>query len=274
METHRTGQCAGCLHARQCAGCRRWGWKTYLSVCQAVRWVQKVGLGDPLVCMPGSALGAEGGAWRLTGLHARPCAGCRRWGLETHWSACQALRWVQKVGLEDPHDQPVCRMAGIAALVQSGWRCSPFTVWLAMQPLLDLRLEVWPLLEMWLAKRPLLEMRLAKWPLLIVAGDAALAQCVPVEGRVWQWLTPACGGGQGVREVEEWMSRSSGIPLEELRPYMFLFRDKDASGHLLRRAPLQPPHSGRVDTDYTMRCACSRGSVHRCACQSFSRMRC
>ena len=55
---------------------------------------------------------------------------------------------------------------------------------------------------------------------------------------MWQWLTPACGGGQGVREVEEWMSRSSGIPLEELRPYMFLFRDKDASGHLLRRALL------------------------------------
>ena len=72
-------------------------------------------------------------------------------------------------------------------------------------------------------------------PCLNVAGAAALAECVAGKGRVWQWLTPACGGGQGVREVEEWMSGSSGIPLEELRPYMFLFRDKDASGHLLRR---------------------------------------
>ena len=138
-----------CLHARPCAGCRRWGLETYkdqpvcwVSACQAVRWVQKVGLGDPLVCMPGPALGAEGGVWthlsacqavrwvqkvglwRPTCLHARQCAGCRRWGLETHrtsqcagclrarqcagcgrWglethlSACQALRWVQKVGL-------------------------------------------------------------------------------------------------------------------------------------------------------------------------------
>ena len=34
------------------------------------------------------------------------------------------------------------------------------------------------------------------------------------------------------------MSRSSGIPLEELRPHMFLFRDKDATGHLMRCALL------------------------------------
>ena len=47
LETHKTGQCAGCLHARQCAGCGRWGLETYLSVCQA-------------------------------------CAGCGRWGLETY----------------------------------------------------------------------------------------------------------------------------------------------------------------------------------------------
>ena len=39
---------------------------------------------------------------------------------------------------------------------------------------------------------------------------------------------------QGVREVEEWMSQTSGIPLEELRPHMFLLRDRDATSHLMR----------------------------------------
>jgi glutamyl-tRNA reductase len=37
-----------------------------------------------------------------------------------------------------------------------------------------------------------------------------------------------------VREVEEWLSRSSGVPLKELRPYLFLLRDRDATHHLLR----------------------------------------
>jgi len=40
----------------------------------------------------------------------------------------------------------------------------------------------------------------------------------------------------GVREVEEWMSATSGIALEELRPYLFLLRDSDATAHLLRVA--------------------------------------
>lgn len=39
---------------------------------------------------------------------------------------------------------------------------------------------------------------------------------------------------RGVREVEEWMSRASGVPLDELRPYLFLLRDRDAVMHLLR----------------------------------------
>lgn len=39
---------------------------------------------------------------------------------------------------------------------------------------------------------------------------------------------------RGVREVEEWLSRSSGVPLEELRPYLFLLRDRDATHHLMR----------------------------------------
>lgn len=39
---------------------------------------------------------------------------------------------------------------------------------------------------------------------------------------------------RGVREVEEWMSKASGVPLEELRPYLFLLKDRDATSHLLR----------------------------------------
>jgi glutamyl-tRNA reductase len=39
---------------------------------------------------------------------------------------------------------------------------------------------------------------------------------------------------RGVREVEDWMSRASGVGLEELRPHLFLLRDRDATGHLLR----------------------------------------
>jgi glutamyl-tRNA reductase len=39
---------------------------------------------------------------------------------------------------------------------------------------------------------------------------------------------------RGVREVEEWMSRASGVPLDELRPHLFLLRDRDATSHLLR----------------------------------------
>ena len=39
---------------------------------------------------------------------------------------------------------------------------------------------------------------------------------------------------RGVREVEEWMSRYSGIPLEDLREHLFLLRDQDATSHLLK----------------------------------------
>jgi glutamyl-tRNA reductase len=39
---------------------------------------------------------------------------------------------------------------------------------------------------------------------------------------------------QGVRETEEWMSKTSGIKLEDMRPYLFLLRDQDAVMHLLQ----------------------------------------
>ncbi|UPR01736.1 glutamyl-tRNA reductase [Chloropicon primus] len=39
---------------------------------------------------------------------------------------------------------------------------------------------------------------------------------------------------RGVKEVEDWLSKRSGVPVEELRPYLFLLRDRDAIRHLLR----------------------------------------
>ena len=41
---------------------------------------------------------------------------------------------------------------------------------------------------------------------------------------------------RGVREVEEWLCTSSGVPLQDLRPHLFLLRDRDATNHLLRVA--------------------------------------
>lgn len=40
----------------------------------------------------------------------------------------------------------------------------------------------------------------------------------------------------GVREVEDWLCRTSGVPLEQLRPHLFLLREQDAAHHLLRVA--------------------------------------
>lgn len=37
-------------------------------------------------------------------------------------------------------------------------------------------------------------------------------------------------------QVEDWMSRSSGVPLEEMRPSLFLYKDRDATRHLMRVA--------------------------------------
>jgi len=39
---------------------------------------------------------------------------------------------------------------------------------------------------------------------------------------------------RGVREVQEWLAKYSGLPIEELRPHLFLLRDRDAIRHLLR----------------------------------------
>jgi glutamyl-tRNA reductase len=37
-------------------------------------------------------------------------------------------------------------------------------------------------------------------------------------------------------QVEEWMSQASGVPLEELRQYMFLYHDGEATEHIMRVA--------------------------------------
>ncbi len=41
---------------------------------------------------------------------------------------------------------------------------------------------------------------------------------------------------RSVREIEDWLSRSSGVSREELRRHLFLLRDGDATGHLMRVA--------------------------------------
>ncbi|KAI8465917.1 MAG: glutamyl-tRNA reductase precursor [Monoraphidium minutum] len=77
----------------------------------------------------------------------------------------------------------------------------------------------------------------AEWPRAIeelcafphIEEAAVLSTCNRMELYV-----VAVSWHRGVREVEEWLSRSSGVPLEELRPYLFLLRDRDATQHLLR----------------------------------------
>lgn len=77
----------------------------------------------------------------------------------------------------------------------------------------------------------------AEWPRAIgelcqyphIEEAAVLSTCNRMELYV-----VALSWHRGVREVEDWMSKSSGIPLEELRPYLFLLRDRDATHHLLR----------------------------------------
>lgn len=77
----------------------------------------------------------------------------------------------------------------------------------------------------------------AEWPRAIeelcsyphIEEAAVLSTCNRMELYV-----VAVSWHRGVREVEEWLSRSSGVPLEDLRPYLFLLRDRDATHHLLR----------------------------------------
>lgn len=77
----------------------------------------------------------------------------------------------------------------------------------------------------------------AEWPRAIdelcafphIEEAAVLSTCNRMELYV-----SALSFHRGVREVEEWMVQASGVPLEELRPHLFLLRDRDATNHLLR----------------------------------------
>lgn len=77
----------------------------------------------------------------------------------------------------------------------------------------------------------------AEWPRAIeelcsyphIEEAAVLSTCNRMELYV-----VAVSWHRGVREVEDWLSRSSGVPLEELRPYLFLLRDRDATHHIMR----------------------------------------
>ncbi|GBG61575.1 hypothetical protein CBR_g22372 [Chara braunii] len=77
----------------------------------------------------------------------------------------------------------------------------------------------------------------AEWPRAIselcafphIEESAVLSTCNRMEIYV-----VALSWHRGVREVTEWMSKTSGIPIEELRPHLFLLRDRDATQHLFR----------------------------------------
>jgi glutamyl-tRNA reductase len=77
----------------------------------------------------------------------------------------------------------------------------------------------------------------AEWPRAIaeltsfphIEEAAVLSTCNRMELYV-----VALSQRRGTREVEEWMSQASGVPLEELRQYMFLYHDGEATEHIMR----------------------------------------
>ncbi|KAL2649345.1 hypothetical protein R1flu_017473 [Riccia fluitans] len=77
----------------------------------------------------------------------------------------------------------------------------------------------------------------AEWPRAIgelvennhIEEAAVLSTCNRMEIYV-----VALSWNRGVQEVTEWMSRTSGVPVEELREHLFILRDRDATQHLFR----------------------------------------
>ncbi|CAK9237678.1 unnamed protein product [Sphagnum troendelagicum] len=77
----------------------------------------------------------------------------------------------------------------------------------------------------------------AEWPRAIaelsgqnhIEEAAVLSTCNRMEIYV-----VALSWNRGVREVTEWMSKTSGIPVHELREHLFILRDRDATQHLFR----------------------------------------
>eukprot|EP00252_Welwitschia_mirabilis_P020671 TRINITY_DN5106_c0_g1_i1.p1 TRINITY_DN5106_c0_g1~~TRINITY_DN5106_c0_g1_i1.p1 ORF type:complete len:532 (+),score=116.95 TRINITY_DN5106_c0_g1_i1:210-1805(+) len=79
----------------------------------------------------------------------------------------------------------------------------------------------------------------AEWPRAIgelcnlnhIEEAAVLSTCNRMEIYV-----VALSWHRGIREVTEWMCKTSGIPVEELRKNLFILRDNDASQHLFQVA--------------------------------------
>ncbi|EFJ28894.1 hypothetical protein SELMODRAFT_171031 [Selaginella moellendorffii] len=77
----------------------------------------------------------------------------------------------------------------------------------------------------------------AEWPRAIgelvshnhIEEAAVLSTCNRMEIYV-----VALSWHRGVKEVTEWMSKTSGVPLEELRQHLFILRDRDATQHLFK----------------------------------------
>eukprot|EP00249_Psilotum_nudum_P008420 c21257_g1_i1 orf=415-2082(-) len=79
----------------------------------------------------------------------------------------------------------------------------------------------------------------AEWPRAIgdlcnlphIEEAAVLSTCNRMEIYV-----VALSWHRGVKEVTEWMARTSGIPLGDLREHLFILRDRDATQHLFKVA--------------------------------------
>eukprot|EP00210_Caulerpa_lentillifera_P002713 g2593.t1 len=75
----------------------------------------------------------------------------------------------------------------------------------------------------------------AEWPRAIdelttyphLEEAAVLSTCNRMEVYVM-----ALSWHRGVKEIEDWLCRASGVPIEELRPHLFLLKDRDATAHL------------------------------------------
>jgi glutamyl-tRNA reductase len=46
----------------------------------------------------------------------------------------------------------------------------------------------------------------------------------------------ALSAERGLREVEEWMVKHSGVDVESLRENLFVLKDRESTGHLLKVA--------------------------------------
>jgi len=76
-------------------------------------------------------------------------------------------------------------------------------------------------------KWPAAVRQLASYPHIEEAGILSTCNRLELYAVAYSWH-------RGVREMEAWLAETAGVPLEELRPYLFLLRDRDAVRHLLK----------------------------------------